>query len=316
MAHEIENMFSVRETPWHGLGRILPESPDWDNVLTLAGLNWQVSARTLQTFTPDGRPLSVPTHRAIVRDFDDSILSVLTKDYKIVQNDELLNVARPLHDAGAVRWETAGSLAGGKRVWFLGRIKLDPVEIVPGDPVCAFLLLSNSHDGSLAVRIGWTPIRVVCANTLALAHSDGASRFLALRHSEGVHTAMEAISAGLDAGRRAFQVTAEQYRAIAKVHLTGDMLPEYVRAVYTPRAKPEEATPPRILETIERLVEEGRGTNLPGVKGTLWAAYNAVTEHLAYERGNDRDKRLDANWFGASAVINRRALDVAVSMVG
>lgn len=311
MAHEIENMFSVRETPWHGLGRVLPESPDWDKVLTLAGLNWQVSTRTLQTFTPDGRPLSVPTHRAIVRDFDDSVLSVMTKDYKVVQNDELIGVARPLYDAGAVRWETAGSLAGGKRVWFLGKVTIDPVEIVPGDPVVAFLLLSNSHDGSLAVRIGFTPVRVVCANTLAMAHNDGASRFLALRHSAGVHDAMQAISEGLDAGRRAFQVTAEQYRTIAKVSLADDVLPEYVRLVYAPK---DEAAPPRILETVERLVEEGRGTDLPGVKGTLWAAYNAVTEHLAYERGNDRDKRLDSNWFGQAAVINRRALDVAVKL--
>lgn len=314
MAHEIENMFSVKDVPWHGLGRVLPESPDWDKVLELAGLDWLVATRSLTTTNAMGGELAIPNHQAIVRASDDSVLGVTTRDYKVVQNDELLAIARPLFDAGHVTWETAGSLQGGKRVWFLGRVKSDPIEIVPGDPVLPYLLLSNSHDGSLALRAGFNPIRVVCANTLAQALSDKAGRLVTIRHAKGIHDAMKVISESLDAGRRGFTMTAEQFQRLAKVAVTGDTLERYTRLVFAPNAKDDEPAPPRLLEHMERLVESGRGTDVPGVKGTLWAAYNAVTEYTAYERGNGREARLDSNWFGGSAVVNRRALDVAIQL--
>lgn len=161
MAANVESMFYVRETPWHGLGTKVQEAPTSKDALILAGLDWSVVQEPVYT----GQNELVQGYKANVRDSDRKVLGVVTDRYKIVQNGEAFSFTDTLLGEG-VRYETAGSLQGGKSVWLLAHL---PHEyIISGERISPYLLFSNTHDGSGAVKVAITPIRVVCCNTLNL----------------------------------------------------------------------------------------------------------------------------------------------------
>lgn len=161
MAAFVESMFSVREKPWHGLGTIVKEAPDSGEALRLAGLDWEVVQSPI--FTNHGK---VEGYKANVRNTDGQVLGVVTDRYRVVQNTEAFAFTDALLGEG-VHYETAGSLMGGRKVWLLARL---PREfIIAGERISPYLVFSNTHDGSGAVRVAVTPIRVCCNNTLNLA---------------------------------------------------------------------------------------------------------------------------------------------------
>lgn len=162
MAANVETMFSTREKPWHGLGTIVANAPASTEALRLAGLDWQVYQQPI--FTNFGECIS--GYRANVRSTDNRVLGVVSDRYKVVQNVEAFEFADELLGEG-VRYETAGSLQGGRKIWLLAR--LPKTYVMAGDRISSFLVFSNSHDGSGAVRVAITPVRVVCNNTLNLA---------------------------------------------------------------------------------------------------------------------------------------------------
>lgn len=162
MAATVETMFSTREKPWHGLGTIVANAPASTEALRLAGLDWQVYQQPI--FTNFGECIS--GYRANVRSTDNRVLGVVSDRYKVVQNVEAFEFADELLGEG-VRYETAGSLQGGRKIWLLA--KLPKAYVMAGDRISSFLVFSNSHDGSGAVRVAITPVRVVCNNTLNLA---------------------------------------------------------------------------------------------------------------------------------------------------
>ena len=178
MSANIETMFSVRETPWHGLGRIVMDAPASREALELAGLDWQVESRNIYSGTGD----MIPGYRANVRSTDDAVLGVVSDRYRIVQNEEAFQFTDDLLGEG-VTYETAGSLQGGKKVWMLA--KLPEKYIIAGDEVTPYLVFFNSHDGSSGVKVAMTPVRVVCQNTLNLALGT-AKRIWTARHTENV----------------------------------------------------------------------------------------------------------------------------------
>lgn len=178
MSANVETMFSVRETPWHGLGRIVMDAPASREALELAGLDWQVESRNIYS----GTGAMIPGYRANVRSTDDAVLGVVSDRYRIVQNEEAFQFTDDLLGEG-VTYETAGSLQGGKKVWMLAR--LPRKYLIAGDQVEPYLVIFNSHDGSSGVKVAMTPIRVVCQNTLNLALNT-AKRSWTARHTENV----------------------------------------------------------------------------------------------------------------------------------
>ena len=178
MPANVETMFSVRETPWHGLGRIIMDAPASREALELAGLDWQVESRNIYS----GTGAMIPGYRANVRSTDDAVLGVVSDRYRIVQNEEAFQFTDDLLGEG-VTYETAGSLQGGKKVWMLAR--LPRKYLIAGDQVVPYLVIFNSHDGSSGVKVATTPIRVVCQNTLNLALNT-AKRSWTARHTENV----------------------------------------------------------------------------------------------------------------------------------
>ena len=316
MAHEIENMFSVQQVPWHKLGIVVEKSPSIEEAIKLAGLDWEVGLKKL--FTPEGTEVDA---LATYRTSDNAILGVVGSSYKPLQNKDAFNFFNPFLEAKVASLETAGSLREGKRIWVLAKINKDPIEIVKGDDIVQYVLLSNSHDGTLAVRVGFTPVRVVCANTLAMAHGNNASRLLRVKHTGSVVENLEKIQDIMNVANQQFEATAAQYRLLASKDINQQDLEKYVKKVFainkTGIAALTETTEgadsgSRVLAKIIPLFESGRGNDLPGVKGTLWGAYNAITEYVQYERGKDESIRLDNTWFGTGAALNRKALDTAI----
>lgn len=323
MAHEIENMMYVGERPWHGLGKELPEAPNTADAIRLAGLDWTV--RTEPLFLADGRKAS---HLATVRESDNAILGVVGPAYHPLQNVEAFSFFDPFVESGAAKLETAGSLRNGKRVWVLAKVGHD-VAVSGDDTVRRYLLLSNAHDGTLAARVGFTPTRVVCANTLAVAHDSKASQLLRIMHTKNIVENLEAVQEIVNLANATFEASLEQYKFLASREVNQKDLERYVRNVFgtkTSRTRSrdeegkvvvqelDELRGEKILPIVTSLFESGLGQDLPGARGTWWGAYNAATEYITHQRGPDRERRLENAWYGQGAALNRRALDLATQL--
>lgn len=317
MAHELEilqngeaSTFYVGDVPWHKLGKRLIKAPTVEEGIVAAGLNWTVGLRDL-VMAADGREVD---HKATVRESDGSILGVVGPGYKPLQNLEAFNFFNPFLAAGEASLETAGALFNGKRVWILAKINRDPSVIVKGDAVEKYILLSNSHDGTLAVRVGFTPVRVVCNNTLSMATGTDA-RLIRVRHTGSVAENLAKVGEIMNLANAQFEATAEQYRELARNQISAADLERLVKVTFTPAKADDEDAAKRILENVIPLFESGRGNDMPGVAGTYWGAYNAITEYLQYERGKDEQSRLNQLWFGQSATMSKRALETALDMI-
>ena len=183
MAANIETMFYVRETPWHGLGTRVLTAPATKEALEVAGLNWKVIQEPVYTEANE----LIEGYKANVRDNDRKVLGVVTNRYKVIQNEEAFSFTDSLLGEG-VRYETAGSLQGGKKVWLLARMPQD--YIITGERISPYLVFSNTHDGSGAIKVALTPIRVVCNNTLNLALSS-AKRSWSMIHTGDIQGKLE-----------------------------------------------------------------------------------------------------------------------------
>src|SRR5262245_19439425 len=315
MAHEIESMTYFGQRPWHGLGTALEEADldDWPSASRKAGLDWEVELVPLVTADTQARV----THRAVRRTSDSRVLGVVGPRYAPLQNKDAFGWFQPFLDAREAALHTAGSLRSGSRIWVLAKLNRDPLVIAEGDEVERFLLLSHGHDGSLAVRCGFTPIRVVCANTLSMAHGSDASKLIRIKHTKDVLENLANVREVMDLANAEFEATAEQYRRLARKSVNQADLRKYVKRVLKVEDEQDITTRSKnIVEEIVRLAEAGRGNDLPSIRGTFWTAYNGVSEYLTYTRGRSEDKRLNSLWFGDGALTNRHALEVALDMAG
>lgn len=163
MAANVEQMMYVREKPWHGLGKELQSPPTSKEAIVAAGLDWKVESKPIF----DANGIEIPGWKANTRDKDNQVLGVVGKKYCIVQNENAFDFTDSLVDDGMV-YETAGSLNGGKKIWLLG--KMPDIQIL-NDKIEPYVCFVNSHDGTGAIKVCMTDVRVVCNNTLNFALS-------------------------------------------------------------------------------------------------------------------------------------------------
>lgn len=314
MAHEVETMFYRNDVPWHRLGNKVVDAPTIEEAIVAAGLDWTVSVQDL--FMANG---TMVPNKATVRDSDQSVLGVVGPNYTPLQNMDAFKFFNPFLEGNQVTLETAGSLRQGKRVWILAKINKDPLVITKNDTVEKYILLAHGHDGLMSVRVGFTPIRVVCANTLAMSIGNSGSQLLRVKHTKNLNENLEKISEVMNVANQSFEATAEQYKFLASREISQADLEKYIKLVFVgpkfEKMEDEGKKPARdVMPKVLRLFEEGHGAQLPGVKGTYWAAYNAINEYLGYEKGNDEQARLDNMWFGQSANVNEQALKLGVKL--
>jgi phage/plasmid-like protein (TIGR03299 family) len=315
MPANVQTMFSVKEVPWHGLGHVIQDAPSMLEGFKLAGMDWEVGLEDL-IIKSDSRQVD---HRAVVRQDNKTILGIVGPRYTPLQNIEAFNWFQPYLDSGEVELNTAGVLDEGRKVWVLAKIKRDNEEIVKGDEMAKFIMLSNSHDGTTAIRTGFTFIRIVCANTLAMAHNDKSSKLIRVRHTQAAKVNLENIRATIDLANEEFKATAEQYRLLARKSVNQEDVKKYVRLMMD--IKPEttdkdiSTRTKNIISDVMGRMEMGFGAKIPGVKGTAWGLYNAYNEYLNYSRGNNNSNRMESLWFGVGYNDNKNALEAALELV-
>ena len=210
MAHEIENFFSVRQNAWHGLGSVLPDHPkSVDEILTAAGLNWDVEQLPVTVTFPDGTTVTAEDKVGIGRSTDHSLLSIMGSTYTPIQPRQLVEFAFSILDVTQgefeaaegeppILFETGMALSGGRVNVLLTRVPKD-IRIGGADPVELYLAFVTSHDGSLRFGVHATPVRVVCRNTLNAGLSQAVQSWT-VKHSP---TALTSI----DEARRTLRLT-------------------------------------------------------------------------------------------------------------
>jgi phage/plasmid-like protein (TIGR03299 family) len=286
-----DSMFSVRVTPWHGLGAALERPPaSVAEAIEASGLGWSVTKQRIAIHRggtpPDwARPASeaIPGFYATVRQDTQEVLGVVGGRYRIVQNIDAFRFVDQLLGS-AMHFETAGSLHGGRRVWVLATLP-DHVE-VGGDPVRPYVLLMNNHDGSTAVVAATTPIRVVCQNTLNFALSNARQRF-SIRHTEAVTQRVHEARRVLDLSIDYYQQFRQLVDQLASERCTERQLRTVLDQLYptgTTDAASRRAR--RSREQIKNRIAELflHGETQGNAPGSKWAAANAVVEHLDWIR--------------------------------
>jgi phage/plasmid-like protein (TIGR03299 family) len=316
MSHQImenDNMFSVVTTPWHGLGRILPNAPGIDEALQISGLNWTVRRLPLWANQPavPGQvvrgKLPIESHVALQREDTGELFTLVSSKYEVLQNAEAFEVFRPLVEDGTISLETAGSLFNGKKVWILAKVNsTSEQEVKDGDKIKPYVLLSNSHDASQAVRMGFTPVRVVCNNTLSMAETGEKSQLVRLYHRGGLKANLDLLRDTMNVAVGRFEATMEQYRLLAKKRINKKDITAYIREVL----QTEDETPRE--KAIMEVLLNGRGLGVREAdKLAWWDAYNAINEWMLYNRGQSADNRLASAWFGDGYLLDQRAFDIA-----
>ncbi len=313
MAHNIErrngkdSIVFAGATPWHRLGKQINEAFDAATALKEGGLDFTVSKVGLQTV--DGFKLE--NRYALRRDDTKDVLGVVTDFYKPLQNTEAFSFFDGVFGKGKARYEVAGVLGKGERVWLLAKLPGD-FEVAGRDVVGKWLLLTNGHDGNEPIRAKFTPIRVVCQNTLnaALRGTDSEVR---VQHIGNVPGKLELAGKLMKQAGVYFDDIQAVFSGFAKRSLKSAGLREYAARVVTGEAaapKWDDLSGPArgSIEKIEELHETGRGHDIKGVRGTLWGAYNAVTEWVDHTKTTDDLKYLA---IGRGGELKQRAFEVA-----
>ena len=294
MSANVESMFYVRETPWHGLGAKVMEAPDSEGALIAAGLNWNVIQEPI--FTGENEPIR--GYKANIRDSDRRVLGVVTDRYKVIQNHEAFAFTDELLGQG-VRYETAGSLQDGKKVWLLAHM---PHEyIISGERISPYLLFSNTHDGSGAIKVALTPIRVVCNNTLNLALST-AKRSWSMVHTGDIRSKMQEARDTLFMAERYMDELGKEFEALRLKKLSDQKVMEYIEVLLPV----EDGSTPQQIKNIERLWEDMkiRYFDAPDLQDTGKNAYrfiNAVSDFATHAKPLRRTANYKENLFARTA---------------
>lgn len=290
MSSNVESMFYTREKPWHGLGVRVEEAPTSTDALRLAGLDWEVAQEPI--FTEGGD--AIDGYKVNVRDSDRKVLGVVSDRYKIIQNREAFAFTDTLLGSG-VRYETAGSLQEGKRVWLLARLPRE--YIIAGERISPYLVFSNSHDGSGAVRVALTPIRVVCNNTLNLA-LDTARRSWSMIHTGNINGKMQEAKDTLFMAETYMDSLGEAFERLRRQKVTDSQLKEYVEQLL-PLEK--DATPMQEKNTMKLREDMLRryydAPDLRGVGNNAYRFVNAVSDFATHAKPLRRTANYNENLF-------------------
>ena len=312
MAHNVETMAYAGEVPWHGLG--VPVSNDLtpNQMMKKAGLDWTVEQ--IDTYVTVGDK-KIPTGmKALVRSSDNKVLTNIGQVWNPVQNEDAFNFFSEYVLKGDMEMHTAGSLKGGQLVWALAKVK-ESFDLFGGDTVESYLLFSNPHKYGFSIDVRFTPIRVVCNNTLSLSLEAKAERSVKVGHrtefnADEVKKALGIASAKLS-----------QYKEMAEFlgskRYNIDNLIEYYNTVFPRTADKRVQNQELSVETLSKNAKAAFDAIelQPGAKyaeGSWWQAFNSVTYVTDHLQGRNPDNRLYSSWFGGNQIRKRDALKTAL----
>lgn len=310
-------MMYVGEVPWHGLGTKLVAPATAREAIEAANLDYHVALAGMTT--RDGIP--VLSRRAVVRTDTDEVLGVVGNSYIPVQNREAFAFLDSIVADGSMRYHTAGALRRGEKVWLLAKLP-GQIRVRSSEDVSEkYLLLSNSHDGSSALRVFFTSIRVVCANTLSMADREGRGEGISIRHLGNLPSKIRRAREVLGIAARYFDDLESQFDHLARHQPSPAQIANYFLALYPDPSDGSNSRSRNIRDELARLFEHGRGQDIPEIRLSSWAAFNAVTEYVDHFRptrakvASDRDaNRLESAWFGSGSRLKEQAFRLALEM--
>lgn len=317
MAHLLEQMAYVGETPWHGLGNALTPRQPLEVWAEQAGMAFQILETPVRYMAESagalGSIMSFDDQKVLYRSDTKAPLSVVSNRYQVVQPREILEFYRDLTEISGFELETAGVLKAGKKVWALARTGQSGV-LKGNDTVNGYLLLATACDGTLATTAQFTSIRVVCNNTLAIALANG-SNAVKVPHSTLFDP--QAVKQQLGVSVSSWDGFMYRMRTLSERKVkTHEAMNYFLRVFTDPENTASGLTNERAIQKVQALYDgKGQGAELSSAKGTTWGLLNAVTEFVDHQRrARNQDYRLDSAWFGQGAGIKKKALDEALKM--
>ena len=298
MAHELESeksFASFREPAWHGLGTVFNEEVSTSEMLSLANLqNWNV--RLEDVVIPENLT-SDKSYQYVVRTnpFDNSqtdVLGVVGERYVPLQNEDLFTFGDAILDGGG-RWETAGSLKGGRVVF--GSLALERETVLDpngvADVVKTYLLVNTSHDGSVAIQASVTPVRVVCANTLAVALGKGrrgVKQSFKIRHTQSADGKVQQAREALGVANAYMDEFSKMAQLMIQKEITAQQFNDIVLAAYPKPDETKKGALSKWTSKVDTINDIYTGEFNGMIAGTAWGAWNALTERIDWYRGGKR----------------------------
>lgn len=333
MSHEFTSgLFTRGQSAWHGLGTVIDGTCSAREAFKLAQADWQVISSPIY----DGNLSPIDGYQQLTRSDNGGHLAVHADSYQIIQNEELIRVAEAFEQHATM--SAVCVLRDGARVTFCMEITDAVADVLPGDAVRAYLVGITSHDGKVAFQILFSPVRVVCNNTMSqaigLADQGDASHRVKIRHTLNAGQIIRQIPQIIDVQRRRFSGGVDELRAMAARPCRMEEFRQYVSIVFADqlagtineeRGNPASARPKRLEDlplwdiVASKYNGKGIGFDIPGVQGTYWGAYQAITEFLTHDAGRSKDRvkaaadRFESLYWGPSAQILTRAHTVALA---
>ena len=350
MAHQIEQIAYVGETPWHGLGNQLSPHQPIEVWAQQAGMYWRIESSDVSYMAKNERGQSIimpyEEQRVLYRSDTHAPLSVVSQRYQEVQPKQILEFYRDLTEQSGFELETAGVLKGGKKFWALA--KTGQTSALKGKDVSnGYILLATACDGTLATTAQFTSIRVVCNNTLAIALKGQNSSAGVVKVPHSTKFDAEKIKQQLGISVRAWEDHMYEMKQLSQRKVTQTEAAAYFDAVFNntslsvpeqedgiiqfyrnvamqaqsnnPATKADNKTEPngRAMSKVMTMFNgQGRGAELSSAKDTAYGLLCSITEFADHERrAMSQDHRLDSAWFGAGAGLKQRGLEQALAMI-
>lgn len=346
MAHQLEQMAYVGETPWHGLGNQLSQNQPIEVWAQQAGMDWRIESSNVSYMAQNERGQSIimpyEEQRVLYRSDTYAPLSVVSQRYQEVQPMEILNFYKDLTQQSGFELETAGVLKGGRKFWALARTGQSSALKVK-DVSNGYILLATACDGTLATTAQFTSIRVVCNNTLAIALKGQNSSAGVVKVPHSTKFDAEKIKQQLGISVRAWEEHMYEMKQLSQRKVTqqeaaayfdavfnntslsvaeqDDSIIQFYRNIATQTAPTSESTKAepngRAMSKVMTMFNgQGRGAELSSAKDTAYGLLCSITEFADHERrAMSQDHRLDSAWFGAGAGLKQRALEQALRMM-
>lgn len=343
MAHLIENMAYVGQTPWHGLGNHLTQNQPIEVWAQQAGMDWRIESSNVSYMAQNERGQSIilpyEEQRVLYRSDTHAPLSVVSQRYQEVQPIEILEFYRDLTEQSGFELETAGVLKGGKKFWALARTG-QSTALKGKDVSNGYILLATACDGTLATTAQFTNIRVVCNNTLAIALRGQSSSAGVVKVPHSTKFDADKVKQQLGISVRAWdehmyglkqltqrKVTQGEAAAFFDAVFNNTSLSiadqeeniiQFYRNVANPNPAKEKSEPNgRAMSKVMNMFNgQGRGAELSSAKDTAYGLLCSITEFADHERrAMSTDHRLDSAWFGAGAALKQRGLEQALRLI-
>lgn len=303
MAHEVETMAWANTAPWHKLGVQVDEDISADDMLVKAGLNWSINKEPMMTALSKQK---VDGAYALVRSSDETILGTCGAGYKPIQPQEVLSFFHEFVEKGGMKMDTAGSLSNGRHIFALASIQ-EGFTLGTEDRVNGYLLFSSPNIVGKAMRIMFTPIRVVCNNTLTMAlnQASGSGEFR-LHHAQKFDPEIAKAALGLSKGQlHEFEAEA---KFLTSKEVSDDTLRDYFMKVWPLAANDSDIS--RTAMNALTIFDKNPGAEM--FPNTWWNAFNTVTYMVDHVIGRNDNNRLRNAWFGHGSRLKKAALQEAI----